>query len=198
MNNKQFKGEICSSFMYEDNIVEAIKDGQIVKVPRMQAEEEDLFVLRKPGMIESRGSVEEKWVDLSSKRLPQTHYGVDLKNKVAKSLIDNFHWKIMRVRREKGLNRKQVAQAIGESEESIKKIEYGELISDDYILVTKLENYLNISLRKDSAGFDSARKLIDAKKVEERVAEDKKKFIRKVENSDAQSLIGNDIDLEGF
>jgi len=66
-------------------------------------------------------------------------------------LIENFHWIIMRRRRERKLTISQLADSIGESEISIKMIEQGKLPEDDYRLVNKLENYLSIRISKEGA-----------------------------------------------
>jgi ribosome-binding protein aMBF1 (putative translation factor) len=64
-------------------------------------------------------------------------------------LIDNFHWAIMRKRRQKHITQKQLAEAIGEAEAAIRMAERGILPQDDYRLINKLENYLKIRLRRN-------------------------------------------------
>lgn len=64
-------------------------------------------------------------------------------------LIDNFHWNIMRKRRQKHITQKQLAEAIGESEAAIRMAERGILPQDDYRLINKIEKYLLIRLRKN-------------------------------------------------
>lgn len=185
--------------MFEDKVVEAIKDGQIVRVSELQAEEEDLFVLRKAEQEIASGTPK-----LESRKLPESRSFVnryDLrqnirKNNVVKFLIENFNWKITRARREKGISRKQIALAIGENEDVLKRLEYGELPSDDFVLITKMESYLGIKLRKDTDGFDEARKLIDLQKTERETQEKKKKLEEMHKNLDAESLLGDDLELD--
>jgi len=62
-------------------------------------------------------------------------------------LVDNFHWILMRVRRKKKMTQEELAEAITEPEAAIKMAEQG--IISSLKLIEKLENYLNIKLRKD-------------------------------------------------
>ena len=61
-------------------------------------------------------------------------------------MIHNFHWIIMRSRRMKKLTQAQLAKEIAESEAAIKMAEQGILPEDDYKLVNKLENYLDVKI----------------------------------------------------
>jgi ribosome-binding protein aMBF1 (putative translation factor) len=63
-------------------------------------------------------------------------------------LIDNFHWVIMRARRFKHLTQKELAKEIGEPELLIKLAEEGKIALKNERLLDKLEDYLNIKLRK--------------------------------------------------
>jgi ribosome-binding protein aMBF1 (putative translation factor) len=65
-------------------------------------------------------------------------------------LIDNFHWDIMRSRRRKGLTQEQFANKIGESSYAIERVERGELPKDYEELIRKIEQFLDIRLRKIS------------------------------------------------
>jgi len=64
-------------------------------------------------------------------------------------LADNFHWLIMRARRAKKITQRDFANAIGESENSVKAAEEGNIALSDDKLVDKIENYLNIRLRRE-------------------------------------------------
>jgi ribosome-binding protein aMBF1 (putative translation factor) len=66
-------------------------------------------------------------------------------------LIDNFHWIIKRERRRRGLNQKQLAEAIGESEMAIKLIERNSLPEDAKIVIRKIEQYFRIPLIRKTA-----------------------------------------------
>ena len=79
-------------------------------------------------------------------------------------LAENFHWVIMRTRRAKGVSRAQFAKDLGESETLVKMVEQGVLPENDNLIISKIEAYLGISLRKKEfqeqakekdIGFDS-------------------------------------------
>ena len=65
-------------------------------------------------------------------------------------LVDNFHWVIMRFRRQKKLTQEQLAKEISEPLADIMRAEQGILPEKDYILVRKIENCLGIRLIKDA------------------------------------------------
>jgi ribosome-binding protein aMBF1 (putative translation factor) len=108
------------------------------------------------------------------------------KKQVVSELIDNFHWHISHARRQKGLMRKQFAEAIGESEEVVKKIENGVLPENSFVLVNKIQNYLRINLRKDRKDFSQPMRKLVEKKQEEKAEEKRKEF---------SAVIGDDIEV---
>lgn len=150
-----------------NDIVEAIKEGEIVRMSEAQAREEDLFILRRVSepaketdykVVSTKESVKTVWkeehgIDPSYSKLQTWKSGKFSykRNEVIKDLIDNFHWHITRARRAKDMNRKDLADAIGVSEGEIKMIEMGELPKDDFVLISKIENKLGVSLRKEKA-----------------------------------------------
>lgn len=143
-------------------LVEAIEEGKIVNVPEEYAIREGLPILRKP-QIEATGigNADKKNIDTKDLR------GVDRKeifglnfrkpwrkrNDVIDSLIDNFHWVIAAKRRQLGITRKKLADAISANEIDVKMIENGVLPSDDFVLISKIQNHLGINLRKDGQEF---------------------------------------------
>ncbi|PIN90608.1 hypothetical protein COU57_03055 [Candidatus Pacearchaeota archaeon CG10_big_fil_rev_8_21_14_0_10_32_14] len=74
---------------------------------------------------------------------------VNISGKPLVPLIDNFHWIIMRTRRDKKMSQAQLALEIGESEIAIRMAEQGKMPEDNVRLVKKLESYLNILIRRD-------------------------------------------------
>ncbi len=66
-------------------------------------------------------------------------------------LVDNFHWVIQTERRRKGLNPKQLADSIGESENAIKLLEKGIVPNKSMNLITAIEQFLKIILIKRSS-----------------------------------------------
>ncbi len=63
-------------------------------------------------------------------------------------LVDNFHWILMRARRNKKMSVIELAKEIGESEKIIKMAEQGVLPEGDIRIVQKLETILGINLFK--------------------------------------------------
>ncbi|MCK4552672.1 hypothetical protein KAT80_00520 [Candidatus Pacearchaeota archaeon] len=93
-------------------------------------------------------------------------------------MVDNFHWIIMRARRAKKLTQKQFAETIEESEEAINMAEKGVLPKNDFVLVNKIENYLGIRIKNESARVVSFDEEVNQVKEEflQNVEEDKIKF----------------------
>ncbi len=84
-----------------------------------------------------RGLVDRKY-DGKAKEIP----------KKREDLIDNFHWIIMRARRNKKMTVTQLAKNIGESEAVVKMAEQGILPEGDYNVAKKIETILSINLLK--------------------------------------------------
>lgn len=64
------------------------------------------------------------------------------------NLIHNYHWRVARARRNRGLSQKQLAWALGESETAIKMVEKGDLPEEPETLIRKLEQFFQIHLRE--------------------------------------------------
>lgn len=119
------------------------------------------------------------------------------------ALIDNFHWHVFMARRKRKLTKKQLAQEIGESEAAIKMIESRELPEDALILINKLEQFLNIKLKKRQP-VEEVKSLSEEKKArEKREAREKKLDTSKSKDFDSarKSMISDipekiDIKLE--
>ncbi len=142
------------SFSLADVFVDAIYEGKIVRVPENIAKREGLVILKRQS---AQTQLQETKPKDSRRKLKEELAVLDLRrplklgeNSVIKDLIDNFHWAISKARRERGITRKQLADAINESELSVKLIENGALPHEDFVLVSKIENYFNINLRKDA------------------------------------------------
>jgi len=134
----------------EKKIVEAIHDGKIIKVYEDDAIREGLFILKKH---------EDKLADF---RKPLRWKS----NNIAAELKENFHWDIVRKRKDRGLGRKQVASAIGCSENDLKSLENGILPSNDFVLINRLEQYFKINLRKGSGFSESPRAVVEKQSEE--------------------------------
>lgn len=149
-----------------EKMVDAIRDGQIVTVTEVQARAEDLFILREKhapaatppltGQPALRAATKANMPTIAPKLLPRHHsYLPDYKkNDVAKELVNNFHWEIGKARKERNMTRLQLANALSVSENVVKMLENGELPTDDFVLINKVQSYLRINLRKDGKSFD--------------------------------------------
>ncbi len=164
----EFEGiDFGSGFRQEDSgdssdFVEAIEEGKIVRVKEDYARREGLPILRKfVPVIRKRQEKadEERTLSMDDFRRP-------LKSKkegVVKDLIDNFHWKIARERRGIGMSRREFADKLGESLNTVMLLENGILPSQDFVLVNRVEELLDINLRRASGGgFGEMRKLVES------------------------------------
>ena len=112
------------------------------------------------------------------------------KNKVIEDLKDNFHWDIARRRRSKGVTRKDLAEAIGCSEEEVKTIELGELPRDDFVLINKIEDYLGINLRKEKKPEGPTLSQLQEMKEDKVRGE-----IEKIQKREMGEVTGDDIEI---
>lgn len=148
-----------------EELVDAIKEGQIITIPASQARSEDLFILRHRSESPSSQVATAAPVSFSARRKERENdptlyknaskwhsYEPEYKkNNVIKDLVENFHWDIARGRKLKNLSRAQLAQAANVPENSIRMLEHGELPSDDFVLISKVERVLGIKLRTGSS-----------------------------------------------
>ena len=146
----------------QKDLVEAIEEGRIVKVPEQYARREGLLILKK-APIEAQKSLTPSY--MLEKKERHTSHAVPLDNyirlkpdwrekQVISELVDNFHWQIRYNRRVRGLSRKQFARMINIPEEQVQVLESGRLPSNDFVLINKLQKFFNINLRKDGKQFD--------------------------------------------
>jgi len=96
-----------------------------------------------------RKKVDEQNVTLKDLINKKYKSSVRTEEKPKLSLIDNFHWVVMRARKKKHLTVAQLAAEIHEAEVAVKMIEHGQLPEDDYRLINKLENFLGVKIRED-------------------------------------------------
>jgi DNA-binding transcriptional regulator YiaG len=153
-------------------MVEAIDNGRIVRVSEEYAKMEGLPILRrsnvennekKPvseGDLVKRREFSGRGIFESSKNtrglLAFEEYRRPLKRSesdVSNELVDNFHWEILKRRKEKEISRKQFASDLHVSEDEVKMVENGRLPRNDFVLINKIQSYLGINLRKDGQDF---------------------------------------------
>lgn len=149
-----------------DNFVEAIEEGKIVRVSEEYARMEGLPILKKPEICVRKprhDPNEEEHLSLEDFRKPLNWQ----KSQVMAELIENFHWKISRKRKELGITRRQMAQVINEPENNIKLLENGILPKSDFIIINKIQSYLKINLRKDNKDYTQPMRTLVEKSSQE-------------------------------
>ena len=179
-------------------LVDAIDEGRIVRVTEEYAIREGLLILRRPMIVPANQKPEFK--RLEAERKEKEAFSLDRfrkplrdKNNVVASLINHFHWQIREKRKQRNMTRKQVAVALNVREIDIKMIENGILPSDDYVLISKIQSYFGINLRKDGQDFVTPMRDIVSGKSEilrpdNSHKEDKTKNL-------AEDVIGEDIEI---
>ncbi len=194
---------------YKETVyVEAIRDGEIIRVPESVALEEDLFILRKLG-----GEPQKQQKSLNHFMAPaakkesavSTRGGASLfsewkigkfgnkKNNVIQDLVPNFHWQISSNRKQKNLTRHKLAEMIRASENDVKMLELGELPADDFVLISRIEQLFGINLRKHGASIASVSLADLQKRQVEKVKQENNK--RAMNSSHEEKMSGNEIEL---
>ncbi len=193
----------------DQDIVEAIEEGKIVRVSESYAKREGLPILRKSRLTPSqekvisqgaKKTIQKEFRDERSKRLlDYLRKPTGWKEKqVISEFVPNFNWEIARARRTKGLTRKHLGKLVGADEDSIKLLENGLLPSPDFILINKIQTALNLNLRKDKKDFS---KEVTLKNIKEEVKkqEDKQEKAKTDSNRNQykqeNKLIGDDIEI---
>lgn len=155
----------CGVSDEEKKLFDAISGKGIVKICEDCLAVEKFPVVSKPVEkvdTEKQKSVRDRLIGMNKKfnygREPNLRDLIDQKFKEKSSplnldLIDNFHWALQKIRRDRKVSRLQLAKAIDETEEKIKLLESGFLPDGNYQVLAKVENYFGINLRKNKAGF---------------------------------------------
>ncbi len=183
--------------------VEAIKDGEIIRVLESVAILEDLFILRKivnPSQQATssfvQSSVKSKETMRNSTIMFDWKHGKfgGKKNNVMQDLVPNFNWEISRNRKLKNMSRLKLAQMINSTEEEVKMVELGELPKDDFVLISRVENVFGINLRKHPASIAQVN-IADLQKRNEQIKKEQEIKISKDIFKDSTSFAGNDIEI---
>jgi len=182
--------------------VEAIKDGEIIRVSEKLAILEDLFILRKINNVQQQNVLPSSTPQLHTKisreqiktgsimsEWKHGKFGVK-KNNALQDLIPNFNWEVSRNRKLKNMPRLKLAQLINATEQDVKMIELGELPSDDFVLISRIEQVFGINLRKNPGSIAQV-SLADLQKRDE----GKKKDIGKNIFKDSLKFSGNEIEI---
>lgn len=179
--------------------VDAIEDGKIVHVTEEYAKEEGLFILRREIETNVPEKKEARFISRNPEPMRKTRLDLDPYRKplkfgeerIEKSLAEHFHWEIARMRKVRGLSRDQVAASLGVSKEDIKMVENGVLPSQDFILISKIEKFFGISLRKDGKDF------VNSPIKGTMTNSNEKKVEAKQDNNDIDiQMIGDDIEIK--
>ena len=179
----------------ENVLVDAIEGGKIVKVSEDYAKREGLLILRKASPVIEQSKLPRKedenrrnkgFIGMDDLRKPLSSKN----NELLKELVENFHWILVQKRKARGLARKKVADAIGETELSVKMIENGVLPMNNFILVNKLESYYGVNLRKNKTASSSQplRQIIDFNKSSTASASKIPRWLRKEERKEADAI----------
>lgn len=188
-------------------MVEAIEEGKIVKVSESYAKREGLLVLRtehqiNPNVVkpETQGGFTTRNERKGLLRFEEFRRPLKAHNNVSGELITNFQWVINQRRREKNLSRRQMATGLGISEYELKMLETGILLEDDFVLISKVEKFLGISLRKDGKDYNkSALQMLKESPGNQKVAMEKGVKEAKFEEkkpSEIEELYGEEIALD--
>ncbi len=189
--------------------VEAIRDGEIIRVPESVALEEDLFILRKLGGEPQKQQQQQlnNFMTPAAKKeaAVSARGGASLfsewklgkfgakKNNVIQDLVPNFHWQISSNRKQKNLTRHKLAEMIRASENDVKMLELGELPADDFVLISRIEQLFGINLRKHGASIASVSLADLQKRQTERIKQENNK--RATISSNDEKMSGNEIEL---
>ncbi len=163
----------------QSDLVDAIEEGRIVKVPESYAKREGLTILRKQLIasqsMQKKQKQEEHYLSFDDFRKP-----LKQKSQVLSELAENFHWEIKKKRRELGITRGKLANDIGEPEHALRLMENGIIQKDDFVIINKLQDYFKINLRKDKANFTQSPRAMIQQKSEIKPEEQKREIMQEI------------------
>lgn len=160
----------CGISSEKARLYDVISKKGIVKLCSTCNHIENLQVINRPSeeqILDSKNpmskSVRERLNNMNHLKIP-INKPVSLKSLIDKKydskkysapsdLIPNFHWAIQRIRRNRKITREEFAKGIGESEATVRMIEQGYFPDSSYRIVSKIEAYLGISLRRSDSPF---------------------------------------------
>lgn len=101
---------------------------------------------------EEKRKENEELKQVMDKKMREELYSSNTKKDISgeSNLVRNFHWEILKARRDRRLSQAQLADVIGESEVAIRMAERGILPRERERIVKKLESYLRIKLTRDN------------------------------------------------
>ncbi|MFZ1970724.1 MAG: hypothetical protein WAU65_00905 [Candidatus Nanoarchaeia archaeon] len=127
---------------------------------------------------DERKKQNEEMKQVMDKNFREEIYNSNTKKDVSgeSNLVRNFHWEILKARRNKKLTQAQLADVIGESELAIRMAERGILPRERERLIKKLESYLRIRLTKNPDAPVLIEQKVETVEAEVPIEEIKKKF----------------------
>jgi len=157
----------CERSGREVKLHDAIYENDLIKVCERCAITESIPILRKPSTSQLKAAersygVYERLKRISGKeekerlhesvldKIKKLDENPDIEKPDEKpfNLISNYHWRVARARRNRGLSQTQLAWALGESETAIKMVEKGDLPEEPEKLIKKLEQFFQIHLKE--------------------------------------------------
>lgn len=158
----------CKTNGNQIRLFDAIYDGKMSSICERCAIIENIPIIRKPGVSQIKESQKNIGVYERMKRLSgykdvrksetflpkdrlaelEKHPELMKPEKNNLNLVEFYHWEIMKNRRRKGLSQKQLAQTIKEPEASVVMIEKGMVPENAERLISKLEQFFQIRLKK--------------------------------------------------
>ncbi|MEM4330709.1 MAG: helix-turn-helix domain-containing protein [Candidatus Pacearchaeota archaeon] len=188
------KCRVCQKDYEEEELLEGIFEDKIDFICRSCYNIEKVPIIKKPSFdfTPQRGlSVRERVEKLSTKgenqkkeavypKINLTKLNIPRKREDSPYLVENYDWILKTARRKRKITQEQLAQFTVVPLQIIKELEEGNPKNFSAEYISKLENFLNISLLKEDARKMFLTKKEDEqsvlKEVSEKVKEEKKKF----------------------
>ena len=176
MNKMQSECPLCG---LNEKLVEAIGPDEIIRLCETCAKKNSFPVIKKPSVEQIRQEsrfyspntksiVHSRKIDYDTEKVNKELKGIvvdNVKKGCYEDLVENFHWNIQQARRMKKLSQKQLGEAIAEPEIIIAMAEKAELPENYNKVITKLEQYLSIKMKKFGPSIKD-RKNFDIKKID--------------------------------
>jgi ribosome-binding protein aMBF1 (putative translation factor) len=174
---------ICGISELKTRLFDGLSEEGIIKICKNCADEQDIFLLKRPTSQEIEDaekkiySQKRKSFSLQKPQIGESKENISLKEiinenfkkknegreRVARpDLMNNFHWIIMRARRQRKLSRSQLAKAIGEAEPAIELAEKGIVPEDENKLISKLQAFLGVRLIKPEYDLELKKRIYNS------------------------------------
>lgn len=162
------KCSICERGKDETDLLDAVHLSELIKICPRCARVENIPLVRKPtqeqieaGMKPSNyrervRNFHKEDINTTLENIRKRQEEKNIQNKLVSSrynsrpenLVDNFNWHIIMARKKIRISRKQLGEAIGESEETIRVLEDKMIPVNGLKVLEKIEQYLGVKLIK--------------------------------------------------